>query len=127
MPVYNGPSVVIRPSICALVMVCFFSKYTLKRLSSFLCSKAETISGKNNSNFVCMQRKLSGRISQNLHLVQQKVQQIIHNIHDVVFIRHIWFQLNSGTSPLKYNIPFWLLYCNFKFFVQYVVRFAVQL
>ena len=57
---------------------------------------AETISGENNSNFICMQIKLSGKISKTSskiqkHLVQQKVQQKVYHIHDVFFIRHIWF------------------------------------
>ena len=47
------------------------------------------------------------------HLVQQSVQQVVHDLHDF-FYRPIWFYENNETPPLKYNIYFSLLYCNFK-------------
>ena len=50
------------------------------------------------------------------HLVQQKVR----NIHDISFVRHIWFRQNKGTFPIN-------VYFNFKFVVQHIVHFAVQL
>ena len=66
--VYNGPFVVISPSVCALVVLFL---YALKWLSSLLFSKAETISCDNNSNFICMQRKLSRKMQQ---IFKKKVQ-----------------------------------------------------
>ena len=39
--------------------------YTLKRLSSSLFSLEKAVSGENNSNFNCMQRKFDGKIKQN--------------------------------------------------------------
>lgn len=79
-----------------------------------------------------MQRKLSRKMKQNSckiykHIVQQKVQQKFHNIHDVFFIKHTRFELNSATSQLKFNIYFWLLYLNLKFIVQHIVHFVVHL
>ena len=47
--------ITVRPSVCALVALFLYTLW----LSSSLFSKAETISGENNSNFVCMQGKLS--------------------------------------------------------------------
>ena len=67
------------------------------------------IQGENNSNFICMQRiigkmekcnKTSSKISK--HLVQQKVQQNLYNIHDVFFIRIFGFNLIVQRPPLKY-------------------------
>ena len=48
------------------------------------------------------------------HLVKQKMQQKVHNIYDVFFIRHIWFQLNSGCTPLKCSIFFLAFISQFK-------------
>ena len=59
----NGPSVVISFSVYALVSL---FQHTLKWLSSSLFSKAQTISGKNNSNFICYQRKPFGKMQQNI-------------------------------------------------------------
>lgn len=57
-PVYNGPFVIIRSSVYVLVVVVLFL-YTLKRFGSSFFSKAKAISGENDSNLFCMQRKLS--------------------------------------------------------------------
>ena len=89
------------------------------------------ISGENNlfqfrENFLVKCNKTSSKIYK--HIVQQKVQQKYHNIHqDVFFIKHTRFELNSATSQLKFNIYFWLLYLNLKFIVQHIVHFVVHL
>ena len=51
--VYNSPSVVIHPSVSALVALFL---YTLGKHNSSLFSKTEMISDENNSNFICMQK-----------------------------------------------------------------------
>ena len=62
--------------------------------SSSLFFKAETSSGENDlfpcrENLLVKCSKTSNKIYK--HLVQQKVQQKFHNVHDVSFIKHIWF------------------------------------
>ena len=52
------------------------------------------------------------------HLLQQKLQQKVHIVYYLFFVRHIWFWENKWTSPLKCNIYFSLLYHNLKFVVQ---------
>ena len=47
--VHNGPSFVVCPIVCQLVELFL---YTLKRLSSSLSTKGETVSGENNSSFI---------------------------------------------------------------------------
>ena len=54
-PVYNGPSVVIRPSVCALVAI---FPCTLKRISCSLFSKGEI-------NFTSMQNRRHGKTQEN--------------------------------------------------------------
>ena len=61
LPVHNGPSIVIPTSIWGLVTLFL---YALILLSSFLFSKAETLPGEDNSNFICMQRALSEKLKQ---------------------------------------------------------------
>ena len=44
------------------------------------------------------------------------------------FLKDIFdFSLNSGISPVKCNTYFWFLYHKFKFIVQHIVHFAMQL
>ena len=79
--VYNSPSVVIHPSVCALVALFL---YTLGKHNSSLFSKTEMISDENNSNFICMQRKLSGKMQKcpqiKLHNeFHSKVHNVSHN------------------------------------------------
>ena len=38
------------------------------------------------------------------HLVHQQVQQVVHNLRDVLLLQTIWFLKNAETSPLKCNI-----------------------
>ena len=59
VPVYNDPSVEIRPFVCALVALFL---YTLRWFSRFLFFKAETISCDKNFHFTFMQGKLSAKI-----------------------------------------------------------------
>ena len=59
VPIYNGPSVEIHPSLCALVTLFL---YTLKWLSISLFFKAEKISCDNNFHFTFMQGKLSAKM-----------------------------------------------------------------
>lgn len=61
VPVYNDPSVEIRPFVCALVALFL---YTLKWFSRFLFFKAETISCDKNFHFTFMQGKLSAKMQQ---------------------------------------------------------------
>ena len=60
-------------------------------------------------------------------LVQHQVQQVVHNLCDIFSYRHIWFQENSETFPLKFDIHFLVLYRNFKLNLQYIVQFGEQL
>ena len=76
--VYSSPSVIIHPSVCALVTLFL---YTLGKHNSSLFSKTEMISDENNSNFICMQRKSSGKMQK---CPQIKLQNEIHSkVHNV--------------------------------------------
>lgn len=64
-------------------------QYTLKRISLF--SKKENISDDSNSNFTCLQNMRYGKTRRTSceickHLVQQKVQKVVHNSHHVFLI-----------------------------------------
>ena len=78
LPVYNGPSVAIRPSVCALVVLFL---YTLKWLSSSLFYIELMFLIYNTryqrQNFMEKYNKISSKMYKNLvrQIVQQKVQQ----------------------------------------------------
>ena len=108
--VYNGLFVVIHPSVCALFALLL---YTLRRYNSLLFFKTEMISDENNSNFTCMQRKLSGKIQQfpqiKLHNeIHNKVANVSHNkiIEKLIFLCVLVLQNRRKikfTSSIEYS------------------------
>ena len=85
LPVYNDPSFVVCWIVCSLVELFL---HTLKRLNSSLLNKAETISGENNSIFICIQRKISGKIQNTQTLSPTKSATKACNIEDI-YLRDI--------------------------------------
>ena len=84
-PVYNGPSVTIRPSICALVVLFL---YTLKRLSSTFLHIADVFNVQYytwRQNFMEKYNKFSSKMYK--HLVQQTE----HNNYAALLIKQFVF------------------------------------
>ena len=99
--------IMISPSLSISVGLCTFSlfQYTLKRISLF--SKKENISDDSNSNFSCLQNRNHGKTRRTSceiykHLVQQKVQKVVHNLHHV-FVINI-FGWSKILKLLHYNV-----------------------